>query len=408
MVRTRPPDPTRPAVRSRSRGRALAVLLLGLALLASPVPASAQGAPTRPDVSDTRRAVEQLRAQVEAVGQELADAAAAFEQGQDRLDELRQQEYLSGLNVEDRQARAREVQQRLDALARAAYRQQTRPTTSAWLRGDLQALGDYHFLQGRLGDIADGHESDLATLTAQKQTAQAAEEQRRADREAAQDLQARLDTELADLQQLALDRQAQLQEAADRLARAEAAEAAAAARAAAARDAAARAARDQARQVAAGRLPDSAVLQPTNGSAPGAACTGPAGPGVVNGFLPPDVLCPLSASGHRLEFTVAGPFEAMSRAYAAQFGRPMCVTDSYRDYAGQVDVFRRKPALAATPGRSQHGWGRAVDLCGGVQVFGSEPHRWMKANAAAFGFEHPAWAQVGGSRPEPWHWEFTR
>jgi len=83
------------------------------------------------------------------------------------------------------------------------------------------------------------------------------------------------------------------------------------------------------------------------------------------------------------------------------------MTDSYRDFPSQVDVFRRKPALAATPGRSQHGWGLAVDLCGGVQVFGAEAHRWMQANAAAFGWVHPGWARPGGSRPEPWHWEYA-
>lgn len=403
MVRTRPPDPTRPQVRSRLRGRALAVVLLGLALLAAPVPASAQGARAVPDASDTRRAVQDLRAQVDAVGQELADAAVAFEQGQVRLDELRQREFLSGLDTEQRQARAREVQQRVDALARAAYQQQARPTTSAWLQGDLQALGDYQYMQQRLGGIAAGHESDLAALTAAKATAQAVEEQRRADREAAQTLQARLDADLVGLQQLALDRRAQLQAAADRLARAEAAEALQKAQA----DAAARATTERTARAARLRL-GGTYLPSAAGAGTGAGCAGLAGPDVVNGFLPPQVLCPLAAPGQQLEFTAAGPFEAMSSAYRAQYGQPLCVTDSYRDYAGQVDVFRRKPGLAATPGRSQHGLGLAVDLCGGVQVFGSEAHRWMQANAATFGFVHPTWAQAGGSQPEPWHWEYAR
>lgn len=96
----------------------------------------------------------------------------------------------------------------------------------------------------------------------------------------------------------------------------------------------------------------------------------------------------------------------MSAAYAQRFGMPLCVTDSYRDHAGQVDVFRRKPALAATPGRSQHGWGLAVDLCGGVEQFGTVQHGWMQQNAGRFGFVHPEWARPGGSRPEPWHWEY--
>ena len=31
----------------------------------------------------------------------------------------------------------------------------------------------------------------------------------------------------------------------------------------------------------------------------------------------------------------------------------------------------------------------------------------MKANAPAYGFVHPDWAEPGGSRPEPWHWEYV-
>ena len=99
--------------------------------------------------------------------------------------------------------------------------------------------------------------------------------------------------------------------------------------------------------------------------------------------------------------------DALSRARQAASGKLLCLTDSYRDFAGQVDVFRRKPNLAATPGRSQHGWGLAVDLGCGVQGFGSEAHRWMQANGPAYGWIHPAWAQIGGSRPEAWHWEYV-
>ena len=118
------------------------------------------------------------------------------------------------------------------------------------------------------------------------------------------------------------------------------------------------------------------------------------------------MLCPLAtAPGHRLVPAAARDYDALSRSYAADTGRPLCLTDSYRSYPAQVDVFRRKPGLAAVPGTSNHGWGRAVDLCGGVETFGGEAHRWMQANAPRFGWTHPSWAEPGGSRPEPWHWE---
>jgi hypothetical protein len=74
------------------------------------------------------------------------------------------------------------------------------------------------------------------------------------------------------------------------------------------------------------------------------------------------------------------------------------VTDSYRSYAAQVDVFARKPSLAAVPGHQPARLGLAVDMCGGVQVFGSEAHEWMRANAPAFGWHHPRWARGGRSQ----------
>jgi hypothetical protein len=30
----------------------------------------------------------------------------------------------------------------------------------------------------------------------------------------------------------------------------------------------------------------------------------------------------------------------------------------------------------------------------------------MQLNAPAYGWRHPAWAGLRGSRPEAWHWEY--
>lgn len=126
-----------------------------------------------------------------------------------------------------------------------------------------------------------------------------------------------------------------------------------------------------------------------------------------NGQIPLSALCPLaSAPGHYLRADAAYAFDQLSAAYAEQFGVPICVTDSYRDYATQVRLYATKPNLAAKPGTSNHGWGTATDLCGGVQSFGTPEHDWLFVNAPVFGWFHPAWAQPDGSRPEPWHWEF--
>ena len=88
------------------------------------------------------------------------------------------------------------------------------------------------------------------------------------------------------------------------------------------------------------------------------------------------------------------------RAAAARDGVLIGVTDSYRSYAAQVDLARRKGlyqngGLAAVPGTSQHGWGLAVDV-----DTNSRGTQWLRANAARFGF-----ATIPR---EPWHWEFRR
>jgi cell wall-associated NlpC family hydrolase len=129
--------------------------------------------------------------------------------------------------------------------------------------------------------------------------------------------------------------------------------------------------------------------------------------GYPNGLIPPSAMCPLGASGHTLRCDAAAAYRAMSGAFAGAFGTSLCITDSYRSYAGQVRLYGQKPALAAVPGTSNHGWGLAVDLCGGIERFGTPQYDWMTANAGRFGFLHPDWAEPGHGREEPWHWEYA-
>jgi cell wall-associated NlpC family hydrolase len=129
--------------------------------------------------------------------------------------------------------------------------------------------------------------------------------------------------------------------------------------------------------------------------------------GYPNGLIPPSAMCPLGVSGHSLRCDAAAAYRAMSAAYAAAFGSPICITDSYRTYGSQVRLYGQKPTLAAVPGTSNHGWGLAVDLCGGIENYGTAPYNWLKANAGRFGFLHPDWAEPGNGREEPWHWEYA-
>jgi uncharacterized protein YraI len=128
----------------------------------------------------------------------------------------------------------------------------------------------------------------------------------------------------------------------------------------------------------------------------------------ANGRIPRNALCSLRGDAHEaLRPRAAAAFNALSAAYAKETGRPLCLTDSYRSYTEQVAVKAARGKWAARPGTSDHGLGRAVDLCGGVEQFGTAAHRWMQRNAPHYGWVHPSWAQAGGSLPEPWHWEFT-
>ncbi len=128
--------------------------------------------------------------------------------------------------------------------------------------------------------------------------------------------------------------------------------------------------------------------------------------GYPNGFIPATALCPIGVGNHLLRCDAAASFGALNQAYAARFGAPLCVTDSYRTFDAQVRLYAQKPALAAVPGTSNHGWGLALDLCGGAQSFGSPRYAWLRGNAPSFGWVNPEWAWPGRGREEPWHWEF--
>jgi rubrerythrin len=128
--------------------------------------------------------------------------------------------------------------------------------------------------------------------------------------------------------------------------------------------------------------------------------------GYQNGRVPLTALAhPAQAPTAWFRPDAAAAFDRLSTAYAARFGHPLKVTDSYRDYAHQVSTKAAKGYLAAKPGTSNHGWGLAADLA--IGGFGSADYEWVKANGPAYGWRCPAWAQQGGSKPESWHVEYT-
>src|SRR5439155_23689529 len=60
-------------------------------------------------------------------------------------------------------------------------------------------------------------------------------------------------------------------------------------------------------------------------------------------------------------------------------------------------------------GTSMHGWGKAIDFGDPTSLnFRSRGYAWLKGHAARYGWNHPGWAEPGGSScPEAWHWEWV-
>jgi D-alanyl-D-alanine carboxypeptidase len=136
-------------------------------------------------------------------------------------------------------------------------------------------------------------------------------------------------------------------------------------------------------------------------------CPADAATGHPNGQLPVEALCALPGpDGHQLRPDAARALVTLGAAYAAELGEPLCLTDSYRSLGSQQALAARKPGLAARPGTSEHGWGLAVDVGCGAESYDTPQNAWLVDNAGRFGWGQPAWAQKGGARQEPWHWEY--
>ncbi len=385
-------NPARPL-----RGVATAVaaaVLLSTGAVVTTVVAPAQPA-AADEVTTAQRRVDRLQALVASRTKQLTDGTRQWEADQTQLRRVQ-------LRLQSTKRRVTQKQQVVDAatahvnvLARRAFMWPVPSGVTSFLQTPDDALAHLE-AQSAVDRIAgsddqvirDARVAKLALRREQQQVEQYAAE--------AQRISARSAARLAKLQALAADTNRQLVQAQGALVRARAARAAHLAALAAAR--AARAARAaKARRALVRTAPRAGSVR----------CGATSSAGQSNGFLDPAILAPLwGAPGHQLRCDAAAAFNRMSAYHAKTRGKPLCVTDSYRSYGAQVDVYRRKPGLAAVPGTSNHGWGLAVDFCGGIQTFGSAEHMWMKANAGRFGWFHPSWAEPSGSKPEAWHWEF--
>jgi len=170
-----------------------------------------------------------------------------------------------------------------------------------------------------------------------------------------------------------------------------------------------------------------AVLVPTGVSAAAQSPIQPGNqptpiPGATNGSLQaPDLVNVASnCQAARDAAPSLGLLLATAREEGVQLGTEVCYR-SEADQQSQVQTWTAAgnsacaaPVVSTPSGTprdtSMHGWGKAADFsdAGGTVAFGSPGYRFLQANAGRFGWNHPGWAQPGGSAcPEAWHWEWV-
>ncbi|GIG22447.1 hypothetical protein Cch01nite_31710 [Cellulomonas chitinilytica] len=138
-----------------------------------------------------------------------------------------------------------------------------------------------------------------------------------------------------------------------------------------------------------------------------AGCDGSTRAAGQNGLLKTADLCTLWDGHTQLRADAAVSLAEFNQAFTARFGVDLCLSSGYRTLAQQRAVKAQKGGLAAAPGKSNHGWGLAVDLCQD-QTSGAK-WTWLNENGPTYGWQNPAWAQPGGSGPhERWHWEYVK
>lgn len=133
--------------------------------------------------------------------------------------------------------------------------------------------------------------------------------------------------------------------------------------------------------------------------------------GHSNGRIPASAMVTVRSEG--FEAQAGRQVIALGAAFLRRFGKPLIISDGYRDYGEQVTNWNNWVRFrnggpwapqAAYYGTSNHGWGKAADFGSGVQTFGTAEKRWMDKHAPAYGW-HPT--GNGFTQPEAWHYDYT-
>ena len=113
-------------------------------------------------------------------------------------------------------------------------------------------------------------------------------------------------------------------------------------------------------------------------------------------------------------------FEKLARDFKKHFGYPIQINSSYRSFDGQMQMKAKHGGGAATPGKSNHGWGVAFDVnrtkvdtnkdgkITNRDRFSSPVYLWLDNNKKGrYGWINPPNLREDGKLPESWHWENT-
>lgn len=128
----------------------------------------------------------------------------------------------------------------------------------------------------------------------------------------------------------------------------------------------------------------------------------------VSGCISESSLKSVGIGSNKLQKDAADGFIKMYADMPSDIKSSVKLTDSYRPLKVQCNIFdfdhyektgkRRKKGTSgtavATPGGSNHGWGRAID------IFPSNVQKWIKDNGTKYGW---CWGEV---KSEPWHFTF--
>jgi LAS superfamily LD-carboxypeptidase LdcB len=133
-----------------------------------------------------------------------------------------------------------------------------------------------------------------------------------------------------------------------------------------------------------------------------------------------------SSLGGDASYLIAEASDALDEMMAAykaasfQGKQRVSFTDGYRNYDRQVAMYNKYGAgRAATPGRSNHGWGVAIDMWWGVKTamhkdvearksaFKHPVYKWFLENGWRYGWYNPVALRDNNRTDEWWHWEYS-